>query len=234
MKLKSFLIFLPAATIMLTLLHSRAIACDCEIGGGTPCRVFWSAAAVFSGKVIAMSTILVEVEPGNPNWKTQERLVRFSVEKTFKGSTGKEVELITGMGEVSCGYHFKEGERYLVYAIPYYRIKNRLFSGICQRIKLLSQADDDLAYFQSLPPPGSGGILYGNLNMPNPDKIKIMIEGEGKQIETWAGKDGNYRVSGLPPGQYKVTADLPKHIPHYPYYTVHVIDRACTKLNFRN
>lgn len=44
-----------------------------------------------------MSTILVEIEPGNPNWKTQERLVRFSIEKIFKGSAGKEVELITGL-----------------------------------------------------------------------------------------------------------------------------------------
>src|SRR5262245_47515995 len=235
MKLRSFLIFLPAATIMLSMLSSRAIACSCwNVGGGPPCRDYWNAAAVFTGKVLAKSTILVEIEPGNPKWKTQERVVRFSIEKTFKGSTGKEVELITGMSEVSCGYPFKEGEWYLVYALPYLKIKNRLFSGICQRIKLLSHADEDFAYFQSLPPPGSGGTLYGNLNIPNPDKIKIKIEGEGKLIETWAGKDGNYRVNGLPPGQYKVTADLPTYIPHYPYYTVRVIDRACIQLDFRN
>jgi len=182
--------------------------------------------------VVAISTILVEIEPGKPNWKTQERLVRFSIEKILKGSAGKKLELITGMGEVSCGYPFKQAEHYLVYAIPYAGDKNRLSTNICQRTRLLSQADEDLAYFQSLPAPGSGGVLYGRLKMANPDKVKITIKGQGKLIETRAGKDGNYRVSGLPPGQYIITADLPKSISHYPYYTVQVIDRACSQLNF--
>ena len=233
MKLRSFLIFLPAAALVISLLHSQANACSCAIiGGGPPCRDYWEAAVVFTGKVVGLSTILIEIEPGNPNWKSQERLVRFSIEKIFKGSAGKEVELITGMYEISCGYPFKEGERYLVYAIPYARDKNRLYSNICHRTRLLSQADEDLAYFQSLPAPGSGGVLYGRLKMANPDKVKITIKGQGKLIETRAGKDGNYRVSGLPPGQYIVTADLPKSIPHYPYYSVQVIDRACSQLNF--
>src|SRR5262245_22573302 len=104
MKLRSFLIFLPALVMTINLLHSQAKACNCEIGGGPPCQDYWNATAVFRGKVVAISTILVEIEPGNPNWKTQERLVRFSIEKILKGSAGKEVELITGMGEVSCGY----------------------------------------------------------------------------------------------------------------------------------
>jgi hypothetical protein len=221
----------PVALIMLHLIDSRATACNCEVGGGLPCRDYWNAAAVFTGKVMAISTILVEVEPGNPNWKTEERLVRFSIEKAFKGSGEKEIELITGMGEVSCGFHFKEGERYLVYAIPYAKNKNRLLTSICQRTKLLSQAAADLAYINALPQPGSGGTIYGRLNIPNPAEVKITIEGQGKRIETRAGKDGKYRVSGLPSGQYKVTADLPKHIPHYPYYTVQVMDRVCVQVN---
>jgi hypothetical protein len=232
MKLRSFLFLITAATIFLSMLHDRAIACSCQfVGGGPPCSDYWKAAAVFTGKVVEISTILVEIEPGNPKWKTQERVIRFSIEKTFKGRAGKEVELITGMTTASCGYHFKVGERYLVYAIPYAKLKNRLFSSICHRTRLLSQAEEDLAYFQALPPPGSGGTLYGRLTMPNPDNIKITIEGQGKRIETRANKDGYYRLSGLVPGEYKVTADLPKEIPHNPYYMVRVTDRACNQLN---
>jgi hypothetical protein len=232
MKLRPFLILFPAVAIFLNILHERAIACSCQfVGGGPPCSDYWKSAAIFTGKVVAISTILVEIEPGNPKWRIQERLVRFSIEKTFKGHARKEVELITGMTTASCGYQFKEGESYLVYATPYAKSRNRLFTSICHRTKLLSQADEDLSYLQALPLPGSGGTLYGRLTMPNPDKIKITIEGQGKRIETRANKDGNYRVSGLAPGEYKVTADLPKEIPHSLNYTIQVADRACHQLN---
>ena len=52
------------------------------------------------------------------------------------------MEIVTGMGGGDCGYHFKDGERYVVYTIRSGRDKSRLYSGACNRIKSVAEVDD--------------------------------------------------------------------------------------------
>jgi hypothetical protein len=245
MKFRRFLISLSIATVLLTLPISDVIACDCMFGGSPPCEEYWRSEAVFAGKVVKKSAFYVEEGEGDSRYKYQQVLVRFSIERAFKGIAGDEAEIVTGMGGGDCGFHFKDGERYVVYAIRNGRDKSRLYAGICNRIKLVAEADEDFAYFRAIPEAGTGGLVYGRvkkLTMPLSfdnkyqetylDNIKITIEGNGRRFETTTNKEGYYQVGGLPPGQYNVKADISDGQSSYSQLTVNVVDRGCAARDF--
>jgi hypothetical protein len=239
MKFRRFLISLSIATALLALSISDVKACSCGVVG-PPCEEYWKSEAVFVGKVIKRSTFYAEEGEGNSRYKYQQVLVRFSIEQAFKGIARDEMEIVTGMGDADCGYHFKDGERYVVYAIRYGRDKSRLYSGICNRIKLVAEADEDFAYFRAIPEAGAGGNVYGRVKKLTPplsfdnryqetylDNIKITIEGNGRRFETTTNKDGYYQASGLAPGRYNVKAGLSDSQNSHFESTVDVVDRGC-------
>src|SRR5215510_11917759 len=240
-----FLILLSTATVALSLPFSDVKACSCREGVIPPCEEYWRAEAVFAGKVIKKSTFYAEEGEGNSRYRFQQVLVRFSVEQAFKGISGEEVEIATGMGGGDCGYHFKDGERYIVYAFRSGNDKSHLYTGICNRIKLVVEAEEDFAYFRAIPEPGTGGVVFGSVKkwtMPLSDdsryletyldNIKITIEGNGRRFEATTNKDGHYQMSGLAPGQYKVEADISESRSLFSQLTVDVVDRGCVARDF--
>src|SRR5262252_5186301 len=244
MKFRRFLISLSMATALLALSISDVKACTCGFVG-PPCEEYWRSQAVFAGKVIKKSTFYVEEGEGDSRHTYQQVLVRFSIEQAFKGVAGDEVEIVTGMGHGDCGYHFKDGERYVVYAIRSGRDKSRLYSGICNRIKLVAEADEDFAYFRAIPEAGTGGLVYGrvkkltmSLSFDNKyqetyiGNIKVTVEGNGRKFETTTNKDGYYQVSGLAPGQYNVNAGISDSQNSHFESTVDVVDRGCAARDF--
>jgi hypothetical protein len=245
MKFQRVLISLSIATALLALSVSDVKACSCMFGGGSPCEAYWLSQAVFSGKVIKKSTFDVEEGEGDSRHKYQQVLARFSIEQAIKGVAGDEVEIVTGLGGGDCGYHFKDGERYVVYAIRNGRDNSRLYSGVCNRIKLVAEADEDFAYFRAMPEAGTGGLVYGRvkklttpLSFDNKyqetylDNIKITIEGNGRKFETTTNKDGYYRLSGLAPGQYNVNAGISDKQNSHSQATVDIVDRGCAARDF--
>jgi hypothetical protein len=214
-------------------------------GGSPPCEEYWRSEAVFAGKVVKKSTFHVEDGEGESRYKYQQVLVRFSIEQAFKGIAGDEVEIVTGLGGGDCGYHFKDGERYVVYAVRNGRDNNRLYSGICNRIKLVAEAEEDFAYFRAIPAAGTGGVIFGRVKKEIPllsgegrnmeaylDNIKITIEGNGRRFETMTDKHGYYQMGGLAPGQYKVKADISDSQESYSQSTANVVDRGCAAQDF--
>jgi hypothetical protein len=164
MKFRRFLISLSIASALLALSISDVKACTCSFVG-PPCEEYWRSQAVFAGKVIKKSTFYVEEGEGDSRHKYQQVLAPFSIEQVFKGLAGDQAEIVTGLGGGDCGYHFKDGERYVVYAIRSGRDKSRLYSSICNRIKLMAEADEDFDYFRAIPEAGTGGLVYGRVKM---------------------------------------------------------------------
>jgi carboxypeptidase family protein len=244
MKFRRFLISLSIATALLALSISEVKACTCKIAG-PPCEEYSQSQAVFAGKVIKKSMLYVEEGEGDSRHKYQQVLVRFSIEQVFKGVAGDEVEIVTGMGGGDCGYHFKDGERYVVYANRSGQDKSRLYSGICNRIKLVAEADEDFAYFRAIPEAGTGSLVYGRvkkltmaLGFDNRyqetylDNIKVTIEGNGRKFETTTNKDGYYQVSGLAPGRYNVNAGISDGQNSQSQSRVDIVDRGCAARDF--
>lgn len=95
------------------------------------------ATAVFSGTVTDI----------NEDSRGQGYAVKFDVEKIWKGISEKTVFISTNMSGASCGYAFKKGEKYLVYANG----KDSLSASICSRAKVLSVVGEDISVL------GNGG-----------------------------------------------------------------------------
>lgn len=222
---------------MVGLLTVEANACSCA-GKGTPCQDYWKASAVFIGTVTYSSPYTSKLG----EYAANGRLIRFAVERAFQGVTAKEVEVRTGLGGGDCGYGFRLGGQYLVYA--YRDGEKRLATGICSRTRPVSEASDDLAYFESLAKAELGATIFGEVKrldraasfeerlQPLTD-VKIIIEGPSKRVETVTDQKGNYRVSNLPPDTYKITVELPDSLAiHSTEREAKVFDRGCAEVGF--
>lgn len=208
--------------LMVALLHcfnSEASACTCGGGNGAPCEEFWRVDAVFTGRVTGSSQITV----GEGEFKSTQRVVRLTVEQRFRGDVENvETEVITGWGGGDCGYEFKMGGRYIVYA---YRDEkdHKLYTSICSRTRTLAEAADDLAFIRGLATTrDAAGSIFGRVVKRNYEwkegesvfkpvtNVDVMVEGVEKKYEARSDSQGHFRVAGLQPGTYKVKIKVPE------------------------
>ncbi|MBD9470198.1 hypothetical protein [Pseudoxanthomonas sp. PXM01] len=96
----------------------RAEACSCA-RPGTPVEEKDQHTRVFLGRVQAIEEDL----RGEPR-----RRVRFIVSETFKGTPVRRLTVDTGIGGGDCGYAFRTGQEYVVYA---WGKDDALATGIC-------------------------------------------------------------------------------------------------------
>jgi hypothetical protein len=145
------------------LASSSASACSC-VGPGAPCEAYGATPAVFA-------CIVTEISPSQFTFKDgdQERtypcnLVRFRIERAYKGVELSESVLRTGRGGGDCGFEFTVDEHYLVYA---HRDPGtgELGTSICSRTQRLADAGDDLAYIASLSDSSAKGRIRGTLSL---------------------------------------------------------------------
>jgi len=201
----------------LTLLSSaEAIACSCQFGGGAPCQEFWRVDAVFAGTVVGSSKITVN----EGEFKHDMRLVRLTVDQPIRGMQSTEVDVLTGLGGGDCGYGFKIGQRYLVYAHRDQK-DQRLSTSICTRTRLLSEADDDFAFIRSMPTSNANGLIFGTVGKRNHEwkegeqwykpvaDVELTIEGEAGRYTAQSDSAGKFRVENVLPGKYTVKIKLP-------------------------
>lgn len=94
--------------------------------------------AVFSGKV-------VDIREKRSLKGNITKSVLFEVSKTWKGVKQSQIIITTGQGGGDCGFDFKEGQDYLVYAneSTMYGAKS-LVSVICNRTNELRSSQEDL------------------------------------------------------------------------------------------
>ena len=91
--------------------------------------------AIFAGEVVEI------VVPKTPSGELEQFAeVRFKVQRMWKGLKTEEVKVSTANVCCICGYEFKVGESYLVYANG----NENLSTDTCTRTKRLSDAGNDL------------------------------------------------------------------------------------------
>ena len=205
-----------AVAIIFVLSAPNAYTCSCAFGGGAPCQEFWRVDAVFAGTVVSSGRITIPDKPYNRDM----RLLHMTVDQPIRGMQTAAVDLMTGWGGGDCGYEFKVGQRYLVYA---YRDEkdNRLSTSICTRTRPLGEADDDFAFFKGLATAAPRGLIFGKVGKRNhewkegdswykpvPD-AELTIEGEAAQYQAQSDAKGDFRVDNLPPGKYLIKLKLP-------------------------
>ena len=232
------LLLLLACPFALTILAARAEACSC-FAGQPPCAAFGAASAVFIGTATDSRT--KEPKAGNReevDWTPV--VVSFAVLQPFLGVEGAEVEVATGRGGGDCGYTFRKGETYLVYASRSADGK-QLLTGICSRTRSVSNASEDLEFLRGLGARGPGvtidvkversrhSVKEGN-STPTGGlaDARLTFEGAGESREVRTDSEGRARLSGLKPGTYKIRLTPPEGLTTYKEeQELTVADRGC-------
>jgi hypothetical protein len=121
---------------------------------------------------------------------------------------------------VNCGYTFRLGERYVVYAgvSP----TGQLTTSMCSRTKLVADAAEDLTFLDEVTEQSRGVRIFGHVRRVEEDLVsfrrrdyggvagaRVQIVGDGASREGTTGADGNYDFQDLPAGSYRVTVTPP-------------------------
>ena len=240
---RKVLTFPLSCAFVLLALAARAEACSCA-GPAPPCAAFGGSAAVFVGT--ATDVRVREPKPvaaarDEPDWTPV--VVRFAVLEPFLGVEGAEVEVATGRGGGDCGYQFRKGESYLVYAYGA-RDGKPLSTGICTRTRAVGDAAEDLEFLRGLGARGPGvsidvKVERSRQSLKDGDSkpaggladARLTFEGAGESREVRTDSEGRARLSGLKPGTYKVRLTPPEGLTtHKEEQEVTIADRGCASV----
>lgn len=237
-------LFLTLACLFVVLASAaRAGACSCA-GSGTPCGAFGGASAVFVGTVTGARERKFEGKNKDDiDWTPV--VYRFSVSQAYSGVEGMEVEVATGHGGGDCGYGFRKGETYLVYAYTGADGKT-LATGICTRTRSIADAAEDLEFLRGLASQPSGvslsiqvarhlqGVKSGDSKpLGGLAAARLVVEGEGDRREVKTDGEGRVNLSGLKPGSYKVRLLLPEELTTYKEeQEIRVANRGCASVYY--
>ena len=134
--------------LLLVLAFPRfADACTC-IESGAACEDYWKASAVFLGRV-------EKIDP--PLKVLAARRVTLTVIEAFSGVQKGTLEVRTGSSGADCGFAFREGGEYIVYA-QRTGSSGALSVSLCSRTREVSRAAGDLDYARA---PREPDVLSG-------------------------------------------------------------------------
>jgi len=219
-------------------------ACSC-MPERPPCEGFGEAKAVFIGKVTGAKEQREHRDEHGKVFKYDVGEIYFNVEESFFGMPATRAVIHSGTGGGDCGYWFRRGERYLVYA--YGESLNSLGTNICTRTRPLADAGEDLAFLRNLPRKGMGVRIFGSvvalLKDPKSsdwrtskplEGVTVQIEGTRRTFEAVTNPDGKYEITGLPAGKYKIEALVPDHYRRNEYWVrnVKINDLGCAEASF--
>jgi hypothetical protein len=246
-RLKCFSIGVTTLTVVILTPAADVLACSCP-SSGPPCQNAFQVDAVFAGTVRSISALPDDGPPLRPGEARIPLAVRvdFAAVMTFRGIPAPTVSVVTPGSGPACGYEFKQGERYLVYASRA-ADGTGLVTGICSRTRPLAAADDDLRFLQRLSAPRETcARIYGTFTHweqdlatgqpreygPVPD-VLVTVRGPGSAFDAWTDARGRYEVT-VPPGTYEVSASPPPGFStQYLQQAVELRDvRACAVADF--
>ncbi len=183
---------IPFLILLIVAIKSNCVwACSCaELM--SPEVAFSKASAVFTGEVIKITEV-------NPYFVD----VQLKISKNFKGTALDSIIIGTEKQGTMCGYNFKEGGEYLIYA--YQGADGSYSTDICTRTKKLSHDAEDQEEFERMIQPvkdikkngiiktfDDNGKLEGKWNFNNDalDGLSTTYYPEGNLYGEWNYKNG--------------------------------------------
>jgi hypothetical protein len=196
-----------------------ATACSCMLNGPA-CQAYWKTTAVFDATVLSITPLdPAEQRPGL-TLARGDKIVKLDVRQSWKGVAPGPLEIMTGPEGGGCGYPFREGGRYLVFAFGN-AYSNRLQASICSLTQEFNGSGDAAAFLASLNTPArDGGRVFGTVRTSvrvfDPERPRfeaatetpVRLSGGGQERAT-TSSGGRYEFTGLPEGPYRIEAQIP-------------------------
>lgn len=213
-----------------------AFACSC-MEPGPPCQNAFQSDAVFAGTVVGITRVR---DPGTGYISLS---VEFAEVESFRELQGPTVSVLTATDGAACGYGFKTGERYIVYAA---RRGRTLSTSICSRTGPIAEAAADLQFFKSAKESATrsvfGSVVHtefhhvdGRTTEHGPvADVLVALKGPAGTIERRTDGFGRYRFENLDPGTYEVQLAVPTGFRTFdsPMKRTLSDPRACFEENF--
>lgn len=229
-----------AFVVLMLAIAPDADACSC-IESGPPCQSFFQTQAVFLGTVRSVAAT-ARVPPLLENVR-----VEFENVAPLRGVEGTTQTVFTNSHGPACGYRFKPGERYVVYA---HRSKpgEPLRTSTCSRTRPIVDVAEDLQFFQSLSSATGGPRVYGSVTHREPGtmyrdgieygplaQVWLTLQNDAATYRAATDLKGRYELTGVAPGTYELTIEPPQGLTPYerPKQTITLGDRlACAERDF--
>jgi Tissue inhibitor of metalloproteinase len=217
---RALILTVMTAGALLAASVTPADACSC-LSSGPACQSFWKADAVFDGTVTAIHPITRDVTlPPQRTVQITDSQVTMSVRQAWKGLDAGGIDVITSSSGASCGFDFKVGRRYLVFA-HHNASDGRLHVSLCSFTREFDGTGESAEFLASLAAPEPGGRVFGTIELNQrsfrsagtsgsrtPIDLDVRLTGSGRTFSTKASR-GRFEFSGLTPGNYEVEIALP-------------------------
>jgi hypothetical protein len=208
-KIVSALALSVASALAVSSAPREAEACSCR-PPPPPERALEAAEAVFEARVSSPPT--TKSGASGIASSADEKRVPLKILRAWKGAgveVGRDVTLLTPSGSASCGYGFKEGESYVIYAAR--TQSGDLTTNICTRTRRSQDAAEDVAALDAAikagggaTPPPTGTSNTGGSGVPTPGGAAGETPpGGGSAPPTTGGEVGSPAPAGgaaSPPG----------------------------------
>jgi len=215
-------------------------------GGNPPCQSAWQFGAVFTGMVTEISdpgfpTVSPGQRPPDSPVSFPQKKVRIRISEMLTGldSDLKEIVIETGLGGGDCGYDFRRGLDYIVYASK--KPDGGWTTGICTPTRLVENAAEDLKYFHQLAQAAPtaevrvttwdvhGWQRTGGRSLPVLAGARVTIDGQGVHQSSTTDAAGRHVFSGLQPGEYTINGSLEGYVSAGNLRPVKVHSKACAE-----
>lgn len=209
--------FFLAATFLIFCTPSLVDACTCMLEAGGCSQSWKSGQVIFVGAVTGK---LTETTPNTRGFFTRNAF-QFSVSESFRGPAiaGQDITVYTGVGGGDCGYEFKIGMHYLVYA----SLSNgKLVTSICTPTTPAGQTLHIIRELRAIQKGERVPDLFGMVGTSpltledDPREIKPLT---GKRVRvigsnnfeqsTTTDNEGIYSFQSLPADAYRIEIDPP-------------------------
>jgi hypothetical protein len=227
--------FVLAAQTLLILLSvsSYASACSCSAEVEAPaCQLISRTEVVFLGECLELV--------GDPNGG----VFRFRVDRVYKGLAPSTREvLLNPMSGTSCQAEYPTGKSYLMFAQLISQQPLALLAGECSGSRRADLNKADVAFLESYLQGKTETAVFGRvlqwvtgIGLPREKEsaalagASVVLQNQDHRFTAASDLDGSYRFSGIPPGEYQLSASLDPFIPDPISYQVSVTEGACKQV----